>query len=105
MAKPNLQALMQQAQQMQKKMQAAQDELETIEVSGSSGGGMVMATVTGKKEVKSVKLSPDIMDEEVDMIEDLIVAALNQAMQKADETAQEKMGTLTGGMGMNIPGM
>lgn len=102
MAKPNMQALMQQAQQMQLKMQKAQEELEKQEVTGSAGGGMVTATVTGKKEVKAIKISPEIMEEDIDMVEDLLVAALNQAMQKVDEITQDKMGALTGGM--NIPG-
>jgi len=100
--KGNMQALMKQAQQMQKQMEEAQKELEATEVSGSSGGGMVTVVATGKKTVRSIKISPEILEEEPEMIEDLVVAAVNQALQKVDELTQSKLGSITGGM--NLPG-
>ena len=100
--KGNMQALMKQAQQMQKQMEEAQKELESMEVTGSSGGGMVTVVATGKKSVRSIKISPEIMGEEPEMIEDLVVAAVNQALQKVDELTQNKLGSITGGM--NLPG-
>ncbi|MDZ7797223.1 MAG: YbaB/EbfC family nucleoid-associated protein [Candidatus Marinimicrobia bacterium] len=100
--KGNMQALMKQAQEMQKKMEEAQKELETMEVRGSAGGGMVNVVANGKKEVKSIKIEPEIFEEDPEMIEDMILAAVNQAMQKVDELTQDRMGSITGGM--NLPG-
>ncbi|MFO7840964.1 MAG: YbaB/EbfC family nucleoid-associated protein [Fidelibacterota bacterium] len=100
--KGNMQALMKQAQEMQKKMEEAQKELETMEVRGSAGGGMVNVVANGKKEMKSIKIEPEILEEEPEMIEDMILAAVNQAMQKVDELTQDRMGSITGGM--NLPG-
>lgn len=93
---------MKQAQEMQKKMEEAQKELETMEVRGSAGGGMVNVVANGKKEMKSIKIEPEILEEEPEMIEDMILAAVNQAMQKVDELTQDRMGSITGGM--NLPG-
>ncbi|MBN2781035.1 MAG: YbaB/EbfC family nucleoid-associated protein [Candidatus Marinimicrobia bacterium] len=100
--KGNMQALMKQAQQMQKQMESAQKELESREVSGSAGGGMVTVTATGKKVLRSVKIAPEILAEDPEMVEDLIVAAVNQAMQKVDELTQDTLGSITGGL--NLPG-
>jgi hypothetical protein len=100
--KGNMQQLMKQAQQMQKKMEEAQRELEAKEVSGTAGGGMVSVVVTGKKTLKSIKIEPEILKEDPEMVEDLIVAAVNQAMQQVDALTQDTLGGITGGM--NIPG-
>ena len=100
--KGNMQQLMKQAQQMQKKMEEAQRELEAKEVNGSAGGGMVSVVVTGKKTLKSIKIEPEILKEDPEMVEDLIVAAVNQAMQQVDALTQDTLGGITGGM--NIPG-
>jgi DNA-binding YbaB/EbfC family protein len=100
--KGNMQQLMKQAQQMQKKMEDAQKELEAKEVTGTAGGGMVTVVATGKKTLKSIKIEPEILKEDPEMVEDLIVAAVNQAMQQVDELTQNTLGGITGGM--NIPG-
>lgn len=101
--KGNMQALMKQAQQMQKQMEAAQKELENKEVEGSAGGGMVTVVASGKKLLKSIKIEPEVLSEDPDMLEDLLLAAVNQAMQKVDEMTQDTLGSLTGGM--KIPGL
>ena len=95
--------MMKQAQQMKKKMEELQDQLEDLDVEGVSGGGMVKVVVSGKKDVKSLKINPDVMSEDVDMLEDLILAAIKKAQENADKESKDKMGTLTGGM--NIPGL
>ncbi len=100
--KGNMQQLMKQAQQMQKKMEEAQKELEAKEVTGTAGGGMVTVVATGKKTLKSIKIEPEILKEDPEMVEDMIVAAVNQAMQQVDELTQDTLGGITGGM--NIPG-
>ena len=95
--------MMKQAQQMKKKMQELQDQLEDLDVEGVSGGGMVKVVVSGKKDVKSLKINPDVMSEDVDMLEDLILAAIKKAQENANKESKDKMGSLTGGM--NIPGL
>ena len=100
--KGNMQQLMKQAQQMQRKMEEAQRELEAKEVTGTAGGGMVTVVATGKKTLKSIKIEPEILQEDPEMVEDMIVAAVNQAMQQVDELTQSTLGGITGGM--NIPG-
>ena len=95
--------MMKQAQQMKKKMQELQDQLEDLDVEGVSGGGMVKVVVNGKKDVKSLKINPDVMSEDVDMLEDLILAAIKKAQENANKESKDKMGSLTGGM--NIPGL
>ena len=95
--------MMKQAQQMKKKMEELQDQLEDLDVEGVSGGGMVKVVVSGKKDVKSLKINPDVMSEDVDMLEDLILAAIKIAQKNADKESKDKMGSLTGGM--NIPGL
>ena len=99
--------LMKQAQEMQSKMEKAQEELGDIEVEGQSGGGMITALVNGKKELLSLKIEDEILEEDKEMIEDLVVAAVNQAIQNATKSADEKMNSITGGMmgNMKIPGM
>ena len=88
----NMQSLMQQAKKMQEDMQKAQEELENAEVVATVGGGMVEITMTGKKEIKSVKLKKEVVDpDDIEMLEDLLVAGFNEALNKADELASEKM--------------
>ena len=94
--------MMKQAQQMQKKMKELQDGLANLEVEGSSGGGLVKITVNGKGEVKKIKIDPSLMKpEESEILEDLIVAAINEAKKKAEEATAEEMKKLTGGL--NLP--
>ncbi|MEG1997793.1 MAG: YbaB/EbfC family nucleoid-associated protein [Clostridiales bacterium] len=96
----NMQNLMKQAQQMQQKMQDAQAELEEMELVGVAGNGLVEVTVNGKKALLSVKLDPKVVDpEDVEMLEDLLVVAFNDAQAKVDAASEELMGPLAGGMG------
>jgi len=100
----NMQNLMRQAQLMQQGIARVQAELEDREVSASSGGGMVTAAVTGKKQLKSLLIKPEAVDpDDVEMLQDLVLAAVNEAMAKADALAAEEMAKVTGGMGM--PGL
>jgi DNA-binding YbaB/EbfC family protein len=93
--------MMKQAAQLQSKMQAMQDELGQIEVEGSSGGGLVNVRMTAKMEVKAVKIDPSLMKvEEREILEDLLVTALGDARRKAELAMQEKMQSLTGGLGL-----
>ncbi len=95
-----MQGLMKQAQAMQDKLAQAQAELDEMEIEGSSGGGMVTVTVTGKKTVVGVKIDPKAADpDDVEMLEDLIIAALNEAYEKADKESERLMGPLAGGLG------
>ena len=94
----NMNALMQQAKKMQEQMLKAQEELETAEVIGKAGGEMVVVTMNGKKEIKSIKLNKAAVDpDDIEMLEDLIIVAINDANAKADELSKEKMPM--GGMG------
>ena len=96
----NMQQLMRQAQKMQADMENVQKELEETELEVSSGGGMVVCKVTGKGELKSLKIDPQIVDpEDVEMLEDTITAAVKEAMRQANELSTEKMNKVTGGMG------
>ncbi len=100
----NIQQLMQQAQRMQQQMAQKQAELAEKTVTAQSGGGMVTATVNGAHELLELSIDPDVIDpDEKEMLEDMVVAAVNQAMQQAEEMAQQELGKLTGGM--NIPGL
>ena len=104
MSKGGLGNMMKQVQQMQAKMEAMQAELEQAEVEASAGGGMVKVVVNGKNELKSLTIDKEVVDpEDVEMLQDLIIAALNQAKEKANELQQEQMSGLTGGL--NIPGL
>ncbi len=102
--KMDINQVMRQAQKMQSEMENVQEELGKNEVEASSGGGAVNVKVNGKKEVLSIKINPDVVDaDDVEMLEDLVLAAVNEAMRKADEMMQEGMEKVTGGM--NIPGL
>ena len=99
--------LMKQAQQMQDNMQKAQDELASLEVTGESGGGMVKVVMTCKHDVRRVQIEDTLLEDDKEMLEDLIAAAFNDALRKAERTAQEKLAGLTGGLelpaGMKLP--
>ncbi len=100
----NMSNLMKQAQKMQRQMEESQKELETKEFSATAGGGAVEVTVTGKKEIVSVKLSEEVVDpEDIEMLQDLIVAATNEALRKADEENTAIMNKMTGGLGGGFP--
>lgn len=95
----NMNNLMKQAQRMQRQMETQQAELETKEFTATAGGGVVEVTVTGKKVVSKVKIDPEAVDpDDVEMLEDLIVAATNEALKKAEEETQEQMSKITGGL-------
>lgn len=102
----NIAQLMQQAQKMQEDMQRVQEELANTEVTGSAGGGMVSITLTGRKECRKVRIDPSVLSDP-EMAEDLVAAAFNDASNKVDAAAQEKMGDATAGMplppGMKLP--
>ena len=92
--------MMKQVQKMQQDMADLQAEMEEREFEAKAGGGVVSATVTGKKELRSVTIAPEAVDpEDIEMLQDLIVAAVNEAMRKADETMESEMGKITGGIG------
>jgi hypothetical protein len=107
MMKGQLAGLMKQAQAMQDNLKKAQDELATIEVEGQSGAGLVKVTMTCKHDVKRVVIDPSLLGEDKDMLEDLVAAAFNDGIRKAEQVSQEKMGKLTAGMplppGMKLP--
>ncbi|MFM8829260.1 MAG: YbaB/EbfC family nucleoid-associated protein [Actinomycetota bacterium] len=102
----NQQKLMKQMQKMQEDMARVQDELTRETVSASAGGGAVTATVTGALEVVSIEISPDAVDpEDVEMLQDVIVAATNEALRAAQELANQRLGAVTGGLsGLGLPG-
>jgi len=92
--------LMKQAQQMQADMQKAQEELASLTVIGESGAGMVRITMTGKHQVKALEIDAALVDDDKDMLEDLVVAAFNDAVRKVESTMQEKYAGMTSGMGL-----
>lgn len=107
MSKGGLGDMMKQVQKMQAKMADLQQELETLEVEGTAGGGMVKVVANGKGDIKGITIDPEVVDpEDVEMLQDLIVAAFNQARDKSQEIQSEQMSKLTGGLsipGMNLP--
>jgi DNA-binding YbaB/EbfC family protein len=100
MMKNQLAGLMKQAQAMQDNMKKMQDQLATIEVEGQSGAGLVKVTMTCKNDVKRVSIDPSLLGEDRDMLEDLVAAAFNDAVRKAEATTQEKMAGISAGMPM-----
>ena len=97
-------AMLRQAQQMQAKLAKAQEELEKATIEASAGGGAVTVTVNGQQQILSVKISPEAVDpDDVGMLEDMVLAAVNEAMDKAKELAASQLGALTGGL--KIPGL
>ena len=96
----NMQSLMKQAQKMQKKMEEAQETLAEKTVETTSGGGAVKIVITGKKVIKSIKIDPEVVDpDDVEMLEDLILSSVNEAVRQADEMANNEMSKITGGVG------
>ena len=96
--------ILRQAQQLQKRLNEAQESLENESVEASSGGGVVTATVSGKQKLLSITIDPAAVDpDDVSILEDLVLAAVNEAMDKAQELASQRIGAITGGM--NIPGL
>ena len=103
---PKFQDLLQTAQRVQEEIRRVQEDLAKKKVEGSAGGGMVVATANGRQQLVSIRVEKHVVDpDEVEMLQDLVVAAVNQALAKASEMAQEEMGRVTGGMGLNIPGL
>lgn len=99
----NMQQLMRQAQKMQEKMAAMQEELNAKEFTASAGGGAVQATVTGKKELVNIEIDPDcVSPDDVEMLQDMIIAAVNEALRQAEETVNAEMGKITGGMNLGF---
>lgn len=100
----NMNKLMKQVQKMQKDMEKLQDELKEKTVEATAGGGVVKAIANGKKQLVSIEISPEVVDpDDIEMLQDLVMAAANEALQKAEEMVTGEMGKLTGGL--NIPGM
>ncbi len=98
MMKNQLAGLMKQAQQMQDNMKKMQDQLAAVEVEGQAGAGMVKVQITCRNEVKRITIDPSLLADDKDMLEDLLVAATNDALRRAEQTASEKMGTVTAGL-------
>ena len=102
----NMANLMKQAQKMQRQMEEQAKEMETKEFTATAGGGAVEVTVSGKREVVKVKLDQEVVDpDDVEMLEDLIIAATNEALRKVEEASTSAMSKLTGGLGGGMPGM
>ena len=96
----NMTNLVKQAQRMQKQMQEAQADIETKEITTTAGGGVVEVTINGKKEISKIKIDPEAVDpDDVEMLEDLIMAATNEAIRQMDEYSSQQMAKITGGMG------
>ena len=98
MMKQQLAGLMKQAQQMQDNMKKMQEQLAQVEVEGQSGAGLVKVTITCRNDVKRIAIDPGLLADDKDMLEDLIIAAMNDALRKAEQTASEKMGSVTAGL-------
>jgi DNA-binding YbaB/EbfC family protein len=102
----NMQQIMRQAQKMQKKMEELQQQAANETVDVSSGGGMVKVVMNGKQELISISIEKEIINpDDIEMLQDLIAAAVNEAVRKSKDLMQSKMQELTGGMGLNIPGL
>lgn len=102
----SMQSMLKQAQQMQEDMANKQAELEACEYEVSAGGGVVSVKINGKKEILSVKINPEVVDpDDVETLEDLIVAGVNEAIKKVEAITNEEMSKITGSLGMGFPGM
>ncbi len=102
----NMNNLMKQAQRMQRQMEEAQKELEEKEVTATAGGGAVEVTVSGKREITKIKLSEEVVDpDDIEMLEDLVMAAANEAFRKLEEISAASMSKITGGIGGGLGGM
>jgi len=98
--KADIGSLMKQAQKMQAQMQKAQEELATLEVTGIAGGGLVQICMTCKHEVRKLTIDPTLVGDDREMLEDVLVAAFNDALRKVERTVQDKMGGMTAGLGL-----
>ncbi|MFQ6618467.1 MAG: YbaB/EbfC family nucleoid-associated protein [Fidelibacterota bacterium] len=96
--------LLKQAKKFQEKLEKAQEELVNLRVESSAGGGMVTAAANGKQEILEIKIDPEVLKEDIEMIEDLIVAAVNSVLAKASEAANEQLSKATGGLLSSLPG-
>jgi len=105
MMKAGISNLMKQAQQLQTNLQKAQEELANLEITGESGAGLVKIVMTGRHDVRSVTIDASLMQEEKEMLEDLIAAAINDAVRKVEKNSQDKLSSLTGGLGFIPPGL
>jgi len=109
MPQPNMQQMLKQVQKMQQDMMAAQEQLKNEVVEASAGGGMVTVKVSGDLEIKDVRISPEAVDpDDIELLQDLVLAATNEALRSAQELAASKMGGLTGGLdlgSMGLPGL
>lgn len=102
----NMGKMMKQVQKMQADMAKMQEELKSKTVEASSGGGMVTVVANGKQEVMSIKINPEAVDpEDVEMLQDMVLAAVNEALRQSQEMVSKEMGKITGGMNLNIPGL
>ncbi|TCK62192.1 YbaB/EbfC family nucleoid-associated protein [Seleniivibrio woodruffii] len=102
----NIQQMMKQAQKMQKKMEEAQAEAALEVVEATAGGGMITVKVNGKQEIVGITIEKDVVDpNDVEMLQDLILAAVNEGLKKSQEVVQQKMSAVTGNLGINFPGM
>lgn len=100
----NMQQMMKQAQKMQQQLMAAQDKLKDMEATSSAGGGMVKVTATGDMKIKSIEIDPEAVDpDDVELLQDMILAAVNEALSSMEDAANQQMSSVTGGM--NIPGL
>lgn len=98
---PNMNNLMKQAQKMQRQMEKTQAELEEKEITATAGGGVVEVVISGKRELKSITIDPEVVDsDDVETLEDLVMAAVNEGLRQAEELANKEMAKVTGGMGM-----
>lgn len=98
---PNMNNLMKQAQKMQRQMEKTQAELQSKEVTATAGGGVVEVVVTGKRELKSITIDPEVVDpDDVETLEDLVMAAVNEGLRQAEELTNKEMAKVTGGMGL-----
>ena len=100
--KPNIGELMKQAQQLQEQMQKAQEEIASIEVTGESGAGLVKVVMTGRHDVRRISIDPSLLKEDKEVLEDLLAAAVNDAVRRVEESNRDLMSGMT--QGMNIPG-
>ena len=101
-----MQAMLRQAQKMQEDMAALQEELDAREYDISAGGGVVGVKINGKKEILSIDIKPEVVDpDDIETLSDILVAAVNEAIKRVDDTNSEEMSKITGSMGMGLPGM
>ena len=100
----NMKKIMKQAKQMQDQMMKTQKELESMEIEGSAGGGAVKAVINGKKELLSLDIDSELLNDDKEVLEDLIIVCINQAHNKFDEISKDKMGDISGGLPGGLPG-